>query len=238
MGAGLSAMQDFIGRKEQRILMTGLDNSGKTTISHTKKLEVVTTIPTGGLFVKLSTVKDGYDVVTFTTYDTGGRINVRPLKRSYYKNTDAIVFVIDSADRRRMEEARHELMEMMSEDLLRNSPVLVFANKQDLLCSMSESEVVDALNLKSLSNRRWFVKGCCAKSGQGLDEGFEWLKLALAPGQDCKAEQWQAPVSLISIKSTIGLELGKGPRAPESIADTESTADTITSEDGSCVMER
>lgn len=41
-----------------------------------------------------------------------------------------LIFVVDSNDRERCNEAREELMRMLAEDELRNAALLVFANKQ------------------------------------------------------------------------------------------------------------
>lgn len=41
-----------------------------------------------------------------------------------------LIFVVDSNDRERMNEAKDELMRMLSEDELRDAVLLVFANKQ------------------------------------------------------------------------------------------------------------
>lgn len=44
-----------------------------------------------------------------------------------------LIFVVDSNDRERVNEAREELMRMLAEDELREAVLLVFANKQVLL---------------------------------------------------------------------------------------------------------
>lgn len=74
----------------------------------------------------------------------------RPYWRCYYANTQvcrsgissltksdhanpfpqAIIYVIDSSDVARLPTSRSELLTMLSEDELKNVPVLVFANKQ------------------------------------------------------------------------------------------------------------
>lgn len=41
-----------------------------------------------------------------------------------------LIFVVDSNDRERVNEAREELMRMLAEDELREAVLLVFANKQ------------------------------------------------------------------------------------------------------------
>ena len=52
MGLNFSRIfASFLGKKEMRILMVGLDAAGKTTILYKLKLgEIVTTIPTIGTF--------------------------------------------------------------------------------------------------------------------------------------------------------------------------------------------
>jgi len=89
--------------------------------------EVVTTIPTIGFNVE--SVK--YGQLTFDVWDLGGQTSIRPYWRSYYANTAAVVFVIDSTDIERLEIAADELKSMLNEDELRDAALLVFANKQD-----------------------------------------------------------------------------------------------------------
>lgn len=48
--------------------------------------------------------------VSFLVWDVGGQEKLRPLWRSYTRCTDGIVFVLDSVDVERMEEAKMELM--------------------------------------------------------------------------------------------------------------------------------
>ena len=114
------------GKTEQRILMVGLDAAGKTTILYKLKLgEVVKTIPTIGFNVE--TVE--YRNISFTVWDVGGQDKIRPLWRHYYNNTNGLIFVVDSNDRERVEDAKDELFRMLQEDELRNACILVFANK-------------------------------------------------------------------------------------------------------------
>ena len=56
--------------------------------------------------------------VRVTSWDVGGRCNLRALWRHYFKAMDAIVFVLDSTDRERMEEARSELDRLLANDEL------------------------------------------------------------------------------------------------------------------------
>ena len=46
---------------------------------------------------------------SFLIWDVGGQDKIRPLWRSYTRCTDGIVFVVDSVDGERLDEARCEL---------------------------------------------------------------------------------------------------------------------------------
>ena len=65
------------------------------------------------------------------------RAQIRALWKYYYQNTDAIIYVIDSADRERVRESADELKKLLRESELENSSLLVFANKQDLPGAMT-----------------------------------------------------------------------------------------------------
>jgi ADP-ribosylation factor 1/2 len=177
MGLAFSQMFDrWFGKKELRILMVGLDAAGKTTILYKLKLgEVVTTIPTIGFNVE--TVE--YKKISFTVWDVGGQDKIRPLWRHYYQNTHGLIFVVDSNDRDRIENAKEELQRMLNEEELRDAVVLVFANKQDLPNAMSVSEITDKLGLQAMRHRQWFVQSTCATTGDGLYEGLDWLSRTL-----------------------------------------------------------
>jgi len=172
----IARLFDGFGKKEMRILMVGLDAAGKTTVLYKLKLgEIVTTIPTIGFNVE--TVQ--YKNINFTVWDVGGQDKIRPLWRHYYSNTQGVIYVVDSNDRARVEEAALELQKVLREDELRDAVVLVLANKQDLPNAMSVAEVTDKLGLHSLRSRQWYIQATCATSGDGLYEGLDWLSNAL-----------------------------------------------------------
>lgn len=75
--------------------------------------------------------------------------------------------------------ARDELHRMLNEDELRESVLLVFANKQDLPNAMSAAEMTDKLGLHGLRHRQWYIQACCATTGDGLYEGLDWLSATL-----------------------------------------------------------
>ena len=111
----------------------------------------------------------------FQVWDLGGQTSIRPYWRCYYPNTDAIIFVVDSADVERMPVARGELAAMLEEDDLKDAILLVFANKQDQKGAMSAEQISDALGLPEVRNRQWSILETSALKGKGLFEGFDWL---------------------------------------------------------------
>ena len=152
--------------------MVGLDNAGKTTILYRLKLEeVVSTVPTLGFNVETVTYKN----ISFTVWDIGGQDKIRNLWRVYFQGTQGLIFVVDSADKERIEEARSELQKLLGEELLANVVLLVFANKQDMPDAMTASEVREKLGLGNTRDRPWFVQSSCAVKGEGLYEGLDWL---------------------------------------------------------------
>merc|ERR1712186_239966 len=109
----------------------------------------------------------------------GGQDKIRKLWRHYYMGTQGLIFVIDSSDRDRIQDACEELMKMLKEDEMRDAVLLVFANKQDLPNAMPAAEVTENLGLHSLRNRQWFIQSACATTGDGLYEGLDWLSRTL-----------------------------------------------------------
>lgn len=93
----------------------------------------------------------------------------------YTNDTQAIIFVVDSTDKDRIETCSEELHAMLREEELKDSALLVFANKQDQPTALSVSEISKALGLVELKDRSWSIMGSSAITGEGLTEGLDWL---------------------------------------------------------------
>jgi len=117
--------------------------------------------------------------VEFVIWDCGGQEHVRKLWKHYYIGTNGIVFVVDSADASRLEEARKELFKIMNDSSLAGAKLLVFANKQDMTHAMSTKALTSALRLEDLKQDSYFVQPCCATKGEGIAEGLTWLQKQL-----------------------------------------------------------
>ncbi|XP_005169621.1 ADP ribosylation factor like GTPase 3, like 2 isoform X1 [Danio rerio] len=169
----LSVMQKLKGSSELelRILLLGLDNAGKTTLLKSLASEDVNTItPTQGFNIKTVASRG----MKLNVWDIGGQRKIRPFWKKYLENTDLLVYVIDSADKKRFEETGL-LSELIDEENLCGVPVLIFANKQDLGTAAPASEIAEGLNLHTYRDRVWQIQACSAITGEGVQDGMNWI---------------------------------------------------------------
>ncbi|XP_013394265.1 ADP-ribosylation factor-like [Lingula anatina] len=168
------ALQGFEMFKDDpaKILMLGLDAAGKTTILYRVKLsDSITTLPTIGFNVETVSPCKG---LTFTVWDVGGQEKFRHLWKHYYQNTQGLIYVVDSSDRERLDEAREELFGIMESPEMKGVPVVVIANKQDLPGALSTAQMIESLQLRMLPREnKWHVQAACAPTAQGLYEALD-----------------------------------------------------------------
>lgn len=175
MGSGLAKLDSL---QPVHVVMLGLDSAGKSTVLYRLKFDqYVNTVPTVGFNCeKVKGTLGKAKGVSFMIWDVGGQDKVRPLWKSYTRNTDGIVFVIDSSDSERIEEARVELLRTARCQENAGVPILVLANKQDLRGAKDAAEMEKAMSLHELSaGHLCHVQPACAINGEGLDEGLEHL---------------------------------------------------------------
>lgn len=157
--------------REPRLLILGLDNAGKTSILRKLSDEDPTqTQPTQGFNIK-SVNCEGFKL---NMWDIGGQKAIRAYWPNYFDEVDVLVYVVDAADRRRMEETGMELQALLADEKLSGVSLLVFANKMDLATALPPNEVSTSLTLHMVRDRKWHIQGCSAKTGDGLAEGLEW----------------------------------------------------------------
>lgn len=158
--------------KEMRILMLGLDNAGKTTILKKFNGEPIDTIsPTLGFNIKTLEHR-GFKL---NMWDVGGQKSLRSYWRNYFECTDGLIWVVDSADKLRLNDCKSELHGLLLEERLSGATLLIFANKQDLPGSCSAEELRTILNLDSIKTHHWQIIWCSAVTGENLLHGIDWL---------------------------------------------------------------
>ena len=75
-------------------------------------------------------------------------------KSQYYEGSDAVIYVVDSCDKDRIEEVRRELLLILNDAALVNVPVLILANKQDLTYAWSSLDLQEHLMLNGEMKKR------------------------------------------------------------------------------------
>lgn len=164
------------GSTSTQIAMLGLDTAGKTTCLYRLKFDQYTdTNPTIGFNCEKIQVKNGTAKgSTFEIWDVGGQDKTRPLWKSYCRKADGIIYVVDSKDKERLEEAKIELARLLRMPETLGLPVVVLANKQDLPGSLDASEIEKLMGLHELpASHLCHVEPTCAVTGEGLDEAIE-----------------------------------------------------------------
>ncbi|KAF7216253.1 transcript variant X2 [Nothobranchius furzeri] len=116
--------------------------------------------------------------LSFTVFDMSGQSRYRSLWEHYYRESHAVIFVIDSSDKLRMVVAKEELDTFLNHDDVLNKkiPILFFANKMDLRDAQSSVKVSQMLCLERIKDKPWHICASNANKGEGLQEGLDWLQ--------------------------------------------------------------
>lgn len=160
------------------VVVIGLDSAGKTSLLYRLKFkEFVKCVPTKGFNMeKIKAPVVNSKAITFQVWDVGGQEKLRPLWKSYTRRTDGMVFVVDSSEKERMEEAKVELHKITRTTENQGVPVLILANKQDVADAASVTEVEKLLAVHELGTSTLsHIQGCSAVDGRGLHQGLEKL---------------------------------------------------------------
>lgn len=83
--------------------------------------------------------------------------------------------MVDSADRRRLDDCKAELHKLLAEERLEGASLLVFANKQDLPGSLSATDIAEVLGLPEIKSHHWKIYNCSAVTAENLVEGINWI---------------------------------------------------------------
>eukprot|EP00201_Polytomella_parva_P005292 CAMPEP_0175079094 /NCGR_PEP_ID=MMETSP0052_2-20121109/24613_1 /TAXON_ID=51329 ORGANISM="Polytomella parva, Strain SAG 63-3" /NCGR_SAMPLE_ID=MMETSP0052_2 /ASSEMBLY_ACC=CAM_ASM_000194 /LENGTH=182 /DNA_ID=CAMNT_0016349349 /DNA_START=55 /DNA_END=600 /DNA_ORIENTATION=+ len=178
----LYGLYEYLTKKEEfRILILGLDKSGKTNVLERIKsifssvigLDPGKILPTVGLNVGRIEL-DGAKLVF---WDLGGQSGLRSLWSKYFDEAHAIIYVVDSEHRDRFQESKEILYELIASSQLDRAPVLIFANKQDLDESADADQISTILDVRAAAataGHVFKVLPISAYTGQGIDRGIRW----------------------------------------------------------------
>lgn len=108
--------------------------------------------------------------------------NIKPY-RSFFRHTRGVIFVLDISAKESFQIARDLLHQLLADDELRNTAILIFANKADLPGAVPTSYIISQLGLRKLRSRVWNVQRCAAEHeymDRSFYEGLNWLADQLA----------------------------------------------------------
>jgi small GTP-binding protein len=103
--------------------------------------------------------------INFTVFDMSGAGKYRPLWEHYFKDANAIIFVIDCSDKLRMCRVKEELKMLLEHPDTKGIPTLFFANKIDISDHLNPVECVQYLDLDSVKDRPWHITPSNALTG-------------------------------------------------------------------------
>lgn len=116
---------------EYCVLILGLDNAGKTTYLEAAKmkltknysainpLKITTTVGLNIGKIELSGVRLNF-------WDLGGQSELQSLWDKYYAESHAIIYIVDSSDRDRIEESKETFDKVIASENLRGIPLVPF----------------------------------------------------------------------------------------------------------------
>jgi len=173
----LNWLRSLFWSQKLEVTLIGLQAAGKTTfvnvLSSGSFREDM--IPTVGF--NMRRVKKGR--ATLKIWDVGGQPRFRNMWARYCRNVQAIVYMVDSADLEKIGESSDCLHNLFNEqdenDVLKDIPLLVLGNKNDLPNALTKEQLTSRLKLDEISNREVAVYSISCKNQDNLDNTINWL---------------------------------------------------------------
>lgn len=169
-------------KDEYNVLILGLDNAGKTTYLEQTKMKFSKNYQGMNLHKITTTVglnigKIDLGSVRLNFWDLGGQEELQSLWDKYYAESHAVIYIVDSVDKDRIEESKEAFDKMIINEALAGAPLLLLANKQDLEECVTVGAIKDTFNSSRelVGHRDCRVNGVSALKGDGVHEGIQWL---------------------------------------------------------------
>lgn len=169
-------------KDEYFILILGLDNAGKTTYLEQTKTKF--TKGYKGISPHKITTTVGLNIgridihgIRLNFWDLGGQEELQSLWDKYYAESHAVIYIIDSSDKDRLQESKLAFEKMVASEALHGVPLLVVANKQDVPDCMTVTEIKQVFRESNhlIGRRDCHVLATSALCGDGINEGIEWV---------------------------------------------------------------
>jgi len=155
--------------KEYKILLVGMDQSGRTISAHTLKLDSVAE-SIGNLSTNVGPVVKDKDMYA---WQGGGRVRNRVMANEEFQKANAVVFIFD-ADRSKLNENYKELSQLLR--VHQRAFSLAIATKQDTSDAASLENITEKFSeLPYLRKEKFHLQGTEYGDADGISEGLDWL---------------------------------------------------------------
>lgn len=148
MGKGISKLSQKICIKssDYKVLLLGLEGSGKTTLfDRLKYNEVYVRYPTIGFNADSVRINS----LNVTLWDFGGHDKIMKLWNNYFEYTDLVILVIDASDSEQNESIK-SILNILQKDLP-GVYIMILLNKCDLLNACSTEYYISKINFDSFN---------------------------------------------------------------------------------------
>lgn len=147
--------------KSIQIALLGIGGAGKTSWINTLQGDFDSRIRPSNGFRPITTMLGESTQIKF--YDLGGGDRIRNIWSQYYHDVHAVIYVFDAAaDAATMEKAVQVFKTTMSSELLRDKPLLLVANKQDVAGAMTVDALFQLLELGEAMGEGVRGVECCS----------------------------------------------------------------------------
>ena len=165
-----------------KIIMFGLDAAGKTSIIRFLKNRIgdKSNTPYDPYFTPKLNYKGLLSIIKIDIGccdgPRGAWGTTREKMNQAFKNAKGIIFVIDSHDNDRLDEDfMDDFNYILCHEDLKNLPVLIMANKQDLDSALSLEEIIKKIEIEKFKDKIWLALGTSIITGEGIEEGLDWM---------------------------------------------------------------
>ncbi|CAL6083183.1 ADP-ribosylation_factor like protein 2a [Hexamita inflata] len=161
-------MGSILSTNVRNFLMVGKYDSGKSSI-----IKIIaprlSPMPMIGLNSNIFNISKSIQLTCFSVFSK----KYSDQYKIFCNDITGLIFVLDSSciD----DDVKYYLDLFMEQQEVRNSKILILANKCDLENAMTKDEIYEKLNLESYKGQL-LLQICSAVTKQGIKEGIKWLK--------------------------------------------------------------
>ena len=163
---------------QKKVCMLGGFAVGKTSLvsRFVKSIFSEKYLTTVGVKIDKKTVTAGAQEVTLVLWDINGQDEFQDVQESYLRGTSGYLLVVDGTRRATLETAAK--LQEKAEAVAGNVPFVVVLNKSDLATEWQ----VDERGIVKFAEQGWTIVRTSAKTGEGVEETFLKLTLAMLKG--------------------------------------------------------